>query len=97
MIELLAHFFVGKPLHITIVAVAFLFGHLMLRFSRKGAAHQTKALLAPAVCWGLYAAWELVVQIRTPEANIRVDLMLIWPFLLIVTVLSLLRVFRKVA
>ena len=36
-----------------------------------------------------------LVLILTPEANIRVDLMLIWPILLIVTIWFSIRAFRQ--
>lgn len=37
------------------------------------------------------AAWEALVQLRTPEANIRVDLLLIWPLLGALTLYGLIR------
>lgn len=56
---------------------------------------QTRPLLIASIAWGFYAAWELLVQIRTPEANIRVDLLVIWPLLAILSIWSLYRVFRR--
>ena len=43
---------------------------------------------------GIYAAWEWLVQIKTPEANIRVDLMVIWPVLAFLSAWALFRAFR---
>jgi hypothetical protein len=47
-----------------------------------------------AVAWALYAAWEWLVKVRTPEANIRVDLLLIWPVLLIASLVALVKALR---
>jgi hypothetical protein len=41
--------------------------------------------------WGVYAAWEWLVLVKTAEANIRVDILLIWPVLLEYPLTSLLR------
>lgn len=84
---------VGKPQVIAMVAVAFLAAYLALRFLWPGLARHPVALLIGAIAWG-YAAWEWLVQLRTPEANIRVDLLLIWPVLAILSAWSLLRTFR---
>jgi hypothetical protein len=81
MLEWLAHQFVGRPLTIFGVAWALVVAHLLLRW----AGRPSRALLASAAAWTAYAAWEWLVVTRTPEANIRVDLMLIWPGLAIVT------------
>jgi hypothetical protein len=43
----------------------------------------------------VFAAWEWLVTARTPEANIRVDLLLIWPAALVVVVWSLVRTLRR--
>jgi hypothetical protein len=42
----------------------------------------------------MYAAWEWLVLIKSPEADIRVDLLLIWPVQAILTVWALVRTFR---
>jgi hypothetical protein len=51
-------------------------------------------LLPAAFCLAL-AGWEWLVLVRTPEADIRVDLLLIWPAMLILTVWSLWRTLRR--
>ncbi len=81
--ELLFWLFVGKPPAILMVAVVFLTGFLALRFLWPGQARHPGALLIGAIAWGSYAGWEWLVQFRTPEANIRVDLLVIWPVLAI--------------
>lgn len=92
--DLIVSLFVGKPQAIALVAVAFLAGYLALRFRWPGLARHPGALLIGAIAWGSYAAWEWLVLLMTPEANIRVDLLLIWPTLLLLSGWSLLRTFR---
>jgi hypothetical protein len=93
-VSLLASLFVGKPLSILGVAVLFLAGHLLLRFTALGAGRHPRPLLWAAAAWVVYAAWEWLVKVRTPEANIRVDLLLLWPVLAIVSIVALWRAFR---
>jgi len=38
--------------------------------------------------------WEWLVLVATPEANIRFDLLLIWPVLAIVSIWALFRILR---
>ncbi|MFG6178909.1 hypothetical protein ACGTN6_16865 [Halomonas sp. THAF12] len=72
----LVSIFVGCPLAILAVALAFLAGYLALR-------GHPRPLLVAAGAWGLYA--------KDPEANIRVDLMLLWPILALLTLWALYR------
>ncbi len=92
--ELLASLFVGKPQYVLAVAAMFLAGYLALRFAAPGIARHPRSLLVATTAWGLYAAWEWLVQIKTPEANIRVDLLVIWPVLAIVSAWALFRALR---
>ena len=92
--QFLASLFVQKPLHILAVAAAFAVVYLILRFTGLGEGRQPAALLVPTTAWALYAAWEWLVVWRTPEANIRVDLMLIWPVLLILSIWFTIRAWR---
>ena len=89
--ESLASLFVGKPLHILGVGLVFLAGHLVLRLTALGAGRHPRPLLWAFAAWALYAAWEWLVKVRTPEADIRVDLLLIWPVLLIVSIVAVVR------
>ncbi len=92
--ELLVTLFVGQPPAILTVAVGFLAGYLALRFRWPSVARHPRALLFGAMGWGIFAGWEWLVLIRTPEANIRVDLLVIGPVLLLLSAWSLLRAFR---
>lgn len=44
------------------------------------------ALLIPAAAWGLFAVYELAVNLLTPEADMRVDMLLIAPLLIVAMV-----------
>ena len=92
--KLLASLFVGKPQNILVVAVVFLAGYLALRFTALGVARHPRSLLMASTAWGLYAAWEWLVQARTPEANIRIDLFAIWLVLAIISPWALWRAIR---
>lgn len=89
--ELLASLLVGQPLNVLVIAAIFLAVGVLLRVETGGIGRRSGGLLLAACAWGLYAAWEWLVQLRTPDANIRVDLLLIWP---VVGVLSLWAVVR---
>ena len=92
--ELLASLLVHKPLNIALVAVLFGIGYLVRRVLGTGSAPGAWWLLVAAAGWVLYAAWEWLVMTRTPEANIRVDLLLIWPVLLALSVWGIFKAFK---
>jgi hypothetical protein len=87
--------FVGRPITIAAVAAVLLTLHFVWRRSGRGAARRGGPLLVSAVAWGAYAAWEWLVQARTPAADIRVDLLLIWPVLALLTLWSAYRAVRR--
>jgi hypothetical protein len=91
----LASLFVGKPLNILAVAAIFLAVHVVLRAAGKAGGRLHRPTLVAAAAWGLYAAWEWLVQARTPEADIRVDLLLIWPVLALISAWAVIRAFRS--
>ena len=64
-----------------------------IRASRSG--RRADSLLLPAAFCLAFAAWEWLVLVRTPDADIRADLLLIWPALLILTVWSLWRALHR--
>lgn len=90
----LAWLFVAKPLNILIVAGAFCVGYLALRFTATSTARHPRPILVTAIVWGLYAAWEWLILIKTPQANIRVDLLIIWPALALLSAWALFRAMR---
>lgn len=81
--QLIASLLVGKPLNILAIAFVFLAGHLVLKRAMPGAGRSARPLLYAAVGWALYSAWEWLVLVKSPEADIRVDLLLILPALAI--------------
>jgi hypothetical protein len=95
MMRHLAALFVGKPLNILVVAALFSVAHLVLRHWSKAGGGSPRALLLASGAWALYAAWEWLVRVRTPDANIRVDLLVIWPVLAIASVWALVRAVRS--
>ena len=93
-IEFLAEIFVGQPLHIVAVSVIFLAAYLTLQIVARGENRPSPWLLWAAFAWSAYALCEWLVLVATPEANIRFDLLLIWPVLAIVSTWALFRVLR---
>lgn len=65
---------IGRPLLILLVAGGWVLAAQALPRSRR-------CLAANAVAWLTFAGWEALVQALTPEANIRVDMLLIAPLL----------------
>jgi hypothetical protein len=92
--EFLASLFVGEPLNIAAVAAAFLALGLAKRLLAIGQSRHARWPLAAAIAWAAYAAWEWLVLVKTPEANIRVDLLLIYPALALLSAWALFRALR---
>ena len=93
--EKLSLFLVNKPMHVLLVASVYFLLWLVLRVVKSSAVHHPNIILVPAIFTLLYAGWEWLVTVKTPEANIRVDLMLIWPLLAILTIWALVKTFLK--
>jgi hypothetical protein len=85
--------FVKHPLRILALGAIFAAAWGMLRLGASG--RRANALLLPAAFCLAFAGWEFLVLVRTPEADIRVDLLLIWPALLILTLWAVTRVLRR--
>ena len=92
--EFLASLFVGKPQNIALLSILFLVIFLVFHYLGRSTVSHKRSLLTITFIWGLYAVWEWIVHIQTPEANIRVDLMVIWPVLAITTLWHLYRAIR---
>ena len=82
-VEMLASLLVGKPANILIVSIAFFVAYLVPGFTTPAKRRRFWQLFVASVAWGIYAAWKWLVQARTPKAAIRVDLLGIWPILVI--------------
>ena len=92
--EFLSSLVVNKPFNILIVAALFFVGFLVMRFTGVGEGKNAMALLVPTIGWVLYAVWEWFVMTKSPEANIRVDLLVIWPVLLILSIWFVVKALR---
>ncbi|MEO1003924.1 MAG: hypothetical protein AAFX65_12550 [Cyanobacteria bacterium J06638_7] len=93
--SLFVSLFVGKPLVILMVAACFVAAYLAYQFRWPDAGFHPRALLIGGIAWSLYALWEGLVLLITPDANIRVDLLVIWPLLALLSFWSVLRAFRS--
>jgi hypothetical protein len=85
--------FVQHPLRILALAAIYAALWGVLRAGPPG--RRADALLLPAASCIVFAGWEWLVMVRTPEADIRFDLLLIWPALLLLTLWSLWRALRR--
>lgn len=86
----LISFFLGHPLRIASVAVVFFAAAWAVhRFLASGPSVRTWPLLVTGGLWAATAAWEFAVYALSPEANIRVDLLLICPVLLIASIAAI--------
>lgn len=92
--ETLTALFVQNPLNVMVVAAVFLAGHVAVRLGALGAGRHPGWLLVAAAAWAAYGAWEWLIRVRTPEANIRVDLLVIWPLLAVLSAWALFRTLR---
>lgn len=88
--DLIARLWVGHPFHIALVSIAFFALYAWLDRRPRG-------LLVAAVGWALAALWEGIVLATSPGANIRVDLLVLWPALAIPTALALVTLVRSIA
>ncbi len=66
---------IGRPLLILLVALLWGLAALALPRNRS-------PLVANTLIWLAFSCWEGLIQAITPEANIRVDLLLIGPLLI---------------
>jgi hypothetical protein len=91
-VEAFTNFFVGQPLVQLSIGVIFLIAYYL---TKSNPTLRAKALLTPAILWLAWAAWEWGILRFTPEANIRVDLLIILPLALIVSIVAVIMLFRK--
>ena len=94
MFDLLAGWLVAQPAHILLVAAALAASWALARATVLRNDSKANALWVPAVLWLAYAGWEWLVVTQSPDANIRVDLLLIWPLLALTMAWALWRAVR---
>jgi hypothetical protein len=86
-------FFVWEPGRVAIVAGAFFFTFIACAIlERSNPRFRSWPILAAAALWGLYALWEWLAFEK--RWNIRVDLLLIYPFLLVASITALILSYR---
>jgi len=85
--------FITNPALLLLIGLLFFAAYLLLR-DRAGSTLRPRALLWPGVAWMLWAIWEFGIIRLSPEANIRVDLLLVIPLVLVVSIVGLVRFFR---
>lgn len=78
--------FVAHPERIFAVATALLVMFGVLGYTRD---RWPWLLLWATGLWTVFAIWEWLILVQSPEANIRVDLLLIYPVLLFTTLWAL--------
>ncbi|MEP4485507.1 MAG: hypothetical protein ABJ013_07765 [Halioglobus sp.] len=92
--ELLGILFTGNPLNSVAVAAVFVALCFAKRAKTGGEDFLSRWPPAAIVGWLLYGAWEWLIQVRKPEANIRIDLLLIYPLLGLLSIWALYRLIR---
>jgi hypothetical protein len=91
----LAILFVGHPERLLLVALLLAASAWILGRSRAGRGRSPRQLLWAAGIWALASAWEGLVLAQTPEADIRVDWLLIVPVLVVSTLWFSFRALRR--
>ena len=76
------------------VAAVFVALYFARRSKTGGDDYHSRWTLAAVVGWLVYGAWEWLILARTPDANIRIDLLLIYPSLALLSVWALYRLIR---
>ena len=92
--DFLTSLFVAKPFNILAIAGVFFILFLIMRFTALGEGKHAMALLIPIIAWALYAVWEWSIVMWSPDANIRIDLLIIWPILVILSIWFLIKAWR---
>lgn len=83
---------IADPGLLLLIGLLFTGAYLLLR-NRAGDNLRPRALLWPGMAWTLWAIWEMLIARFSPEANIRVDLLLIIPVVIGVSIYGIVRLF----
>ena len=90
---LLGALFVQNPAGIFLVSGIFFVAYVLLRNMR--GVGRVQPLLWAALAWAIWAVWEFFVLRSTPEADIRVDLLLIIPVVIGLSIAAVVLLFVK--
>ena len=85
--------FVNNPALIALPAGLFFGTYVLLRNRAWAQCHRINALLVAASAWLGWAIWEWAVMTFSPEANIRVDLLLLIPLVAIASITAIVLLF----
>jgi hypothetical protein len=96
VLDSLSRWLVQQPVHILAVAAGHAAIWAILRSTILRTVPRANAFLVPAALLAAYAAWEWLLLRRSPEADIRFDLLLIGPALFAVTLWAVLRAIRGI-
>lgn len=91
LLDILSRWLIQQPGHILLIAAINLALWAAGRATVLRTVPKSNVLWVPAVAWLAYAGWEWLVLVKSPEANIRVDLLLIWPVIGLTTLWALVR------
>jgi hypothetical protein len=94
MLEVLSRWLVQQPGHVLMLAAGYAAVWAILRTTVLRTVPSANGFLVPAVLCLAYAAWEWLLLRKSPESNIRFDLLIIWPALAVVTLWAIVRAIR---
>jgi len=87
-------FFVGHPLRIIFVVFCFLTAAIYFYLQKqKGNKVRVWPTISTAIIWLLYTLYEW--DVSNSGANIRIDLLLIYPFLITISILAMILSFKR--
>jgi len=86
--------FLWHPERIAYVAVIFIAAFLIMRIVTKSSGINPRYLFVPAVLWTLFIPWE--AYCKAGEYNIRVDLLYIYPVLMVTSVLGIAKTVKQI-
>jgi hypothetical protein len=85
MLEVLSRWLIQQPAHILLIAAINLALWAAGRATVLRIVPISNVLWVPTIAWLAHAGWEWLVLVKSPEANVRVEVVLIWPVLGLVT------------
>jgi hypothetical protein len=94
MLEVLSRWLIQQPTHILLIAAVNMALWAACRAMVLRTVPKSNVFWVPAATWLAYAGWEWLVLVMSPEANIRVDLLLIWPVIGLTTLWAVVRAAR---
>jgi hypothetical protein len=94
MMETLSRWLVQRPEHIVLIAAGYAALWALPRATILRAVPRANVFLVPTDLCLAYAAWEWLLLRKSPEADIRFDLLLIWPVIAGATLWAVVRAAR---